>query len=349
MIAATAAAAWLLAAAPASEAPASRVVVRAEGCEGLSSQEVGRVLDLELSMVTTEIRTGPPLEVNLRCAGERLTITVLDPLTRKRLERDVPAPAPEPGRERVVALAVSQLFAASWLELLSAAPPPPPPPDDPAPPSEPTALEAARRVAEASTEASARREPTPRRPLELLVGAGARGRALESDGRMAAARTEVLLRGWAWPSRRPSSGASPSNATNTGVGWAALMGWDFGQSTRRLGQVRGHALTAGGGLAWSVRPGTVGLGGHVLVAAGWARVRGLPREPGVPSGANAGFTAEASAGLGPRVRYGRLRFDLDAELGAMLESPTGLVADGPSMTMGGLWAGVVLRLGGALR
>jgi hypothetical protein len=127
--------AWLAMAAPAAAEPLTRVVVQAEGCEGLAQAEVARLLDLELAMVTTEIRSGPPLEVGLRCAGERLTITVLDPLTRKRLERDVPAPAPEPGRERVVALAVSQLFAASWLELLSATPPPPPPPDEPAPPS----------------------------------------------------------------------------------------------------------------------------------------------------------------------------------------------------------------------
>jgi hypothetical protein len=128
----------------------------------------------------------------------------------------------------------------------------------------------------------------------------------------------------------------------------ALAGWDVGQSTRRLGQVRGHALTAGGGLAWSVRPGTIGVGGHVVVAGGWARVRGLPREPGVPAGVNAGLTAEAGAGVGPRVRYGRLRLDLDAEIGAMLRGPVGLVAEGPPMTMGGLWVGVVLRLGGSL-
>lgn len=330
---AMAAAAWLVVAGPASDA-ASRVVVRSEGCEGLASDEVGRVLDLELALVTAEIRSGPPLEVGLRCAGERLTITVLDPLTRKRLERDVPAPAPEPGRERVVALAVSQLFAASWLELLSVDPPPPPPPDDPTPPPDPTAIEAARRVAEASTEV----EPTPRGDrLELLVGAGARGRALEGEGRMAAARAELVLRGWL----RPSVGRS--------VGWVALVGWDVGQSTRRLGQVRGHALTAGGGLAWRVQPGTVGVGGHMVVAGGWAHVRGRAREPGVPAGVNMGLTAEASTGVGPRIRYGRLRFDLDAELGAMLRAPVGLVADGPPMTMGGLWAGVVLRLGGALR
>lgn len=342
MIAAAMVAGAWLATAPAAMAPPSRVMVRAEGCEGLLPDEVGRVLDLELSMVTTEIRSGPPLEVELRCAGERLTISVLDPLTRKRLERDVPAPAPEPGRERVVALAVSQLFAASWLELLSTTPPPPPPPDEPTPASAPTAIEAARRMAERSTkpapapppEIEPEPEPTPPGELELLVGVGARGRALESEGRMAAARTELLLRGWLRPR----------------VGLVALVGWDFGQSTRRLGQVRGHAVTAGGGLSWSVRPGaTVALGGHVLVAGGWARVRGLPREPGVPSGSNAGLTAEASAGLGPRVRYGRLRFDLDAELGTMLRAPIGLVADGPPMTMGGLWAGVVLRLGGSLR
>lgn len=334
MIAAAMVAGALLATAPAAAAPPSRVMVRAEGCEGLLPDEVGRVLDLELSMVTTEIRSGPPLEVELRCAGERLTILVLDPLTRKRLERDVPAPAPEPGRERVVALAVSQLFAASWLELLSTTPPPPPPSDEPAPASAPTAIEAARRMAERSTKPAPEPEPAPPRELELLVGVGARGRALESEGRMAAARTELVLRGWLRPR----------------VGLVALVGWDFGQSTRRLGQVRGHAITAGGGLAWSARPGaTVGLGGHVLVAGGWARVRGLPREPGVPSGSNAGLTAEVSAGLGPRVRYGRLRFDLDAELGTMLRAPLGLVADGPPMTMGGPWAGVVLRLGGSLR
>jgi hypothetical protein len=158
---------------------------------------------------------------------------------------------------------------------------------------------------------------------------------------MAAARTELLLRGWLRPRVGPGAG--------TRVGMVALVGWDFGQSTRRLGRVRGHAITAGAGLAWRVRPGgTVGLGGHVLVAGGWAHVRGLPREPGVPAGINAGLTAEASAGLGPRVRYGRLRFDLDAEVGAMLRAPVGLVADGPPMTMGGSWAGVVLRLGGSV-
>lgn len=315
----------------ASQPDARRVVVRAQRCAELDSAEVGRLLDIELSMVTTEIRSGPPLQVALRCEPERMTIEVVDPLTRKRLARDIPMPTPEPGRERVVALAISQLFAASWLELLTATEPPPPPADDATPPPDADALQAARRVAERSTEEP---EPTlPRRELELLVGAGPRGRALGSAGPLAGGRFEGVLRGWLSPS----------------IGLVAVVGADYAQIYRRLGQVRGVALTAGGGLAWGYRPGSVGVGGHVVLAGGWARVRGVPREPGVPAGSNAGLTGEASVGVGPRVRYGRLRFDVDGEVGAMLRPPIGLVEGEAPMTMGGIWAGVVLRLGGGLR
>lgn len=325
----------VLATAAAASSPQARVQVATDGCGVLSADEVARLLELELSMVTTEIRDGPPLTVDLRCEGQRLTITIIDPLTRKRLARDVPTPAAEPGRERVIALAISQLFAASWLELLTSTPVPPPPPDAPPTPApQPDAIDAARRAAEASTKSEPEPEPTAaRRELELLVGVGGRGRALEQTGRLAATHTEFTLRGWTGPS----------------LGWVGVVGWDFGQATRPLGRVRGHTLLAGGGLAWGYRPGRVGLGGHVIVEGGWARVRGLTTDPDIPTAANAGVTGQARLSVGPRVRYGRLRFDLDAELGAALRSPVGLVDDGPPMTMGGLWAGLVLRLGGSVR
>lgn len=324
----------LLATGPARADPPSRVAVQIEHCGDLNPAEVGRLLDIELATVTAEIRSGPPLTVQLGCQDDRLTITVLDPITRKRLARDIPAPRDEPGRERVVALAISQLFAASWLELLTATEPPPRVESDTDPPPDATAVEAARRVAEQRTGPHAEPDRSaPRRELELLVGTGIRGRALQGAGHLAAARTELRLRGW----------------LSSRVGLLAVLGWDFGQSTRRLGRVRGHVVTAGGGLAWGVRPGRTGIGGHVSVAGGWARVRGVPREPSVPAGANAGFTGEVALGVGPRIRYGRLRLDLDAELGAMLPAPVGLVDQGPPMSMGGMWAGVLLRLGGALR
>ncbi|MCH9683880.1 MAG: hypothetical protein K0V04_20780 [Deltaproteobacteria bacterium] len=334
-IAAMAMGGWL-AIAPATSP--TRVVVSTEACDGLSDAEVGRLLDIELAMVTTEIREGPPLEVRLRCEPERMTISVVDPLTRKRLARDIPAPTDELGRERVVALAISQLFAASWLELLTTAEPPEPPPGDPPTAPDPPAVDAARRVAQARTDRNAEPDAGPQgRELELLLGAGGRGRALESSGRLAAARLELSFRGWFRPS----------------IGVVGLVGYDIGQRTRRLGQVRGQAVTAGGGLAWAWRPdrarARVGVGGQVVVAGGWARVRGVPREPAVPAGSVSGLTAEVAAGVGPRVHYGRLRFDIDGELGLMSQSPTGRVEDGPAMTLGGLWMGLVLRLGGALR
>ncbi len=315
-----------------------RVVVQAEDCTGLVDAEVARLLDIELAMVTTEIREGPPLTVELHCEPERMTIAVIDPLTRKRLARDVPLPAREPGRERVVALAISQLFAASWLELLTAVEPPPPPPDVPVVPPDTSAIEAARRVAQQRTDANAEPEPgPPERELEVLVGVGGRGRALSGPGRLGAARLELLFRGWFRP----------------GLGVVGHLGYDIGQRSRRLGVVRGQAVTAGGGLAWGWRPdrlrARVGLGGHVLVAGGWARVRGIPREAEVASASVSGLTGELGAGIGPRIRYGRLRFDLDAEVGVTSRSPLGQVQDGPEMTLGGLWAGVTLRLGGALR
>lgn len=319
--------------ASAADPAAPRVIVQSDRCVGLVSAEVGRLLDIELSTVITEIRSGPPLEVVLRCDPTRMTIEVVDPLTRKRLARDIPVPAPEPGRERVVALAISQLFAASWLELLTTTETPPPPADEQADPPDEQAVEAARRVAERSTGSNA--EPDRRRTqrdLELLLGGGPRGRALESQGPLAGVHFEALLRGWLTPA----------------IGLVGLVGTDFAQSTRRLGQVRGVSLTAGGGLAWGVRPGPIGVGGHFVVSGGWARVRGIPRESGVPAGTNAGFTGEVSLGVGPRVRYGRLRFDIDAEAGSMLRPPVGLVEGGPPMTMGGLWVGLVLRLGSSL-
>jgi len=93
------------------------VDVDAERCAAIDPDEVQRLLALELVAVTQEIRVGPPLHVELACTGTTLTIAVFDPLTGKQLQRDLPMPAPDQGRERVIALAIAQLFAASWLEL----------------------------------------------------------------------------------------------------------------------------------------------------------------------------------------------------------------------------------------
>lgn len=314
------------------DASVSPIVMFAEGCGALDSAEVGRLLELELRYVTAEIREGPPLQVHLVCDAERLEITVTDPLTRKRIERAIPAPPARDGRERIVALAISQLYSASWLELLL---PPPPPEIEPLePPPPPAAVRAAKRTAVEDT--------TPQRAYELMLGAGVRGRSLESGEPFAASRVDALFRAWLAPS----------------VAVVAFAGWDFGQTLRGLGQLRGHALAAGGGLGWRYNPGQVaGVGGHILVGSGWARITGRPSSNDAQPGRISGPTGELMTGIGPRIRSGRFRLDVDFETGAMLRTPEAqvetrdpggaIVFDEP-VTLGGLWVGAVLRIGADL-
>jgi hypothetical protein len=304
------------------------VTVGTDACPGLDSAEVERLVELELDEVTREIRLGPALRVELRCDAQHLEIAVDDPLTGKRLSREVPAPIDEPGRERVVALAIAQLFSASWLELLLAEPPVTERDGDgvdigpvAASGTSDESIHAARRVAETAT--------GRRRDIELLAGAGVRGRSLEA-ATFAALHLDLELRGWLTPS----------------LGLLGRAGFDFGQADRIQGQVRGHAATAGIGLAWRWHPRpSIGLGGSGFLAGGWARVEGRSDDPSVPTAHTQGATAEATAGIGPRVFFRRFRMDVDAELGGMLRAPEGLVARQQSVTMGGLYFGATLRLG----
>jgi hypothetical protein len=315
-----------LAAGPDAQSP---VTIGADGCAGLDAAEVQRLVQLELAAVTQEIREGPPLHVVLTCREGVLEIAVDDPVTTKHLSRKVPAPAEQPGQERVVALAVAQLFAASWLELLlveeepedDAAPPGP----APSPGTSSEAVAAARRVAETSTSRSPSR-------IELLAGAGVRGRSLEA-ATFPALHLDLELRGWLTPS----------------LGLLGRVGFDYGQANRDQGQVRGYDVMGGAGLAWRWRPReAIGLGGSGVLSGGWARVEGIPSSPGVDSAANQGATGEVTVGVGPRVFYGRFRMDIDAEIGGMLRAPEGLVTRQQPVTMGGFYVGATLRLGADL-
>ena len=315
------------------ERDAKTVELSVTGCGDLSAKELARLLDLELEGVTSQIRSGPPLSVALTCTGDAMTIEIRDPLTDKTLRREVAAPPDEPGRERLLALAISELFTASWLELVAPPPEPEraeaieilqPPARTQTPPRE--AVEAATEVARARTR--------PPNGIDLMVGAGVRGRALLDDAPLPSSRVDMLVRGW----------------LSESVGLAGSVGWDFGQSQRQFGRIRGHAVTAAGGLAWRVRVRPViGIGGHVLAGMSWAQIRGEADDPNVPDGTSSGLTADLGAGVGPRVSYGRLRVDFDGELGWMLRTPTGQVTGETPFRLGGLWVGAVVRIGLDLR
>jgi hypothetical protein len=124
------------------------------------------------------------------------------------------------------------------------------------------------------------------------------------------------------------------------------LGFDYGQANREQGQVRGYDVTGGAGLALRWRPrDAIGLGGSGVLAAGWAHIEGVGETATTPTASNQGATGEVTIGLGPRVFFNRFRMDIDAEAGAMLRAPEGLVERQDPVTMGGIYVGATLRLG----
>jgi hypothetical protein len=311
----------------AAEPPASvddSIAVDAARCVAIDSAEVQRLLALELDAVTQEIRVGPPLQVELACTSATLTIAVHDPLTGKQLQRDVPMPIPGQGRERVIALAIAQLFAASWLELLlPTTPESDVPAVDPDPGTGRAAIEAAR------THAETRAKRAPRR-IELAIGGSGRAHTLESSP-WGLGGGELELRGWFGPIAV--------------LGRVSAMG---GSARRDIGQVRAVAVLAGLGVGFRVpATGRWRLGGSVVLSAGWARLRGVSSRAGVPSASVQAPTGALGFGIGPRVVLGKGRpvvLELDAEVGGMLRPPEGIVEGERAVTLGGLVAGGTFRV-----
>jgi hypothetical protein len=315
-------ASWVLALAT-TEPERAHVEVSARGCGRLDAHEVARLLHIELLAVTEAIRSGPPLQVELACTVPTMAIAVADPLTGKRLSREVPMPADEPGRDRVVALAIAQLFAASWLELLM---PPPPPPEQaaptgpPEPEPEPEAVEAARELAYGRV----RVRP---RSLAFALAPVVRGRSLQRDALLTGGG-ELDLRAWF---------GNAAVVVRTGV--------EAGAARRKHGDVRALAILLGIGAAGRVALSRRWqLGGAAIASGGVARLRGTPSQAGVPSDSVTALTGQLALGAGPRLRLPPVAIELDLELGGMLRAPEGLVSGERSVSLGGLWAGAALRV-----
>lgn len=314
---------WLLAAAlvaPDAVARAESIEVTTTTCGELDADEIARLLALELDDVVPQMRSGPPLRIELTCAAPILAIAIVDPLTDKRMARDVPLPSDELGRERVIALAIAQLFAASWLELLL----PTPPPEatvlgEPRPPAEAVA------AARTSAAIGVRR---PERTLAILVGGIVRGRALERAP-LVSGGAELDLRPWFGP------GAL-----------VVRLGFEGTEVRRELGAVRAWIVSLGLGVAGRLRLSRRWhLGLAAVVSGALGRLRGVASMPGVPTGSILAPTGQLTLGLGPRLRLGSAALELDAELGGTLRAPEGLVTGGAPVSLGGLWAGGALRVG----
>jgi len=260
-----------------------------------------------------------------------LEIAVRDPVTRKRLSREIPAPQPGAvGRERMVALAISQLFVASWLELLM------PAEQRPEPGAASDAVDAARDMAEA------RVEPRRRNTGTLSLGVGTRFHGLEGD---ALPVVRAGLDGIAWLHEK--------------WGLVVSAAYEGGLARRIVGNVRVDALLLGAGATfrWPASH-VVSLLAAVSLEAGYVRFAGEPRGEAVAGPPTDGMGGEVGLEVGPCVRAGLLRASLLGSVGFMLRRPEALVARSSSqagntttydfedpVSLGGVWAGATLRLG----
>ncbi len=171
-------------------APEPRVHLDLGGCARLDAASVTRIFAADLGAPSTDEEGPDVTTVTIECAGSRVFVRVVDPLSRKTLRRTFDSASfGDQGESRLVAIAASELVLASWAELannpaprvepegpapsagslttaratvrqharVTPASPPPPPPSEPV--GEPGALEPG--DAEAASE---RRAVTPATP-----------------------------------------------------------------------------------------------------------------------------------------------------------------------------------------
>ncbi len=293
------------------------ISVRARECGELDTNAISLVLELELEDMagSWEELAAPP--VSLECTGERLRIAVDDPVTGKRLERAIPEPGSTgEGRERAIALAVSQLFLTSWLELLLPRDQRFPLPERPEAEVQAATDRARQAVAHATPERPA---PPPARP---------RGRVSLSGG--------ARLR-------------DPRHALVTLVGgvrvgleldarWHlfAQAGYEQGEASRGRGTVGLRAGDFGVGAGVRVPlSDRWALEARAVFSAIYLRLEGEPAQRGVRGSSASSSATQAALEAGPSFDLGRLRLELSLSAGATLFGVEGSVEDEPRVTANG--------------
>lgn len=299
-----------------------RIDMVTEGCT-LDARELDRLVRLELSTVLTPEDTTSRYEVTVACAGDTTRLRITDPLTEKSLERRVVfslRTAPEP--ERLVALAVAQVYRSSRLELLTRDAPSLPAGDAIRPPvSVPP--------------------QTAHAPQQRLAPA-ARGRAgaLLLRGGVAARRLGVAP--FALPGVALEGRISPRPTL-----WLTLtVGAETATVTRATGQVAVLGVPATLGLG--VEPlsaGPFSFFARVDLGVEYASFSGRRVAPGLVAGKVDGLGLLGSVGAGAALRLRAFRVELAPRLGLCTGTPEGRVSGDRAVGMNGAWAGGDLAAG----
>lgn len=305
-------------------APAAFVISLSD-CDEIDRAALLSLLELELHDVAEGFRrSGPPL-VELVCVGNELHIEVRDPVTGKHVGRMVPRPGGRHG-ERDVALAVSQLFLTSWLELLLPEPPPVAMPETHA-----GQFAAASERARAALERLEVREapaPTLRWTADIAVvgGLGLRDLAAAVPTRALALSAEIVHeRTWAL---------------------SLALGFEHGLAERDRGTVELWFGDATLGMELGLlREGAFGLGLGGRGGVVWARLAGQPSRNDVRGDSTESFGARIA--LAPRavLELDWFVLSLALEVGVDLGLPTGLVSGERAVDPGGFFGRALLGVG----
>jgi hypothetical protein len=302
-------------------------------CSFLSRDHVFQLVALELdARVVTPDRAGEQTtRVEVACAGTAVQLNVSDRLTGKLLtrtmtlgERDAQVGA------RLVAIAVAELVLTSWMELtlsLRGA--------STAPPADaPSAAPELRRAAQERAQ----------RHLPRTAGTGyvlAVGQALGPFDGVGVAWGGGLRFGWTPGGARVDNDVSiwrpgldleltaARNEASRGLGTVDVSMWS---AALRV------SLRYARGRSWF----DVGAGGR----AGVARLEGMPVDVTTTRGATlAGTWAGPIAYVGVGRRFWRLVTAAGVEGGTVLREVSGLVDDGPSISVAGRWLSGTLAIG----
>jgi hypothetical protein len=323
----------LLGAGSRASAAGPAIEVHVTGCADVDGREVERLLAIELAFVVAQVTAQraaqAPIAVALSCAGPRLLMTAQDPILNRPLAREVVLGPPEAGRDRTIALLVSQLFLTSWAEGLLARP-------------NAATTGATTTTGATATTASIAPPQAPPSPT-VVVSAG------EAERRPARfelhAESGVRLR----------DRSSPVLGEQVSFGLAFPLGRlralaqldvEHGSTDRAAGVVSWTLAAAGLGTGWrSRRHGVVALDSSALLSLGFADVHGAAGAAATTGSTVTGVVGGVALGAGPVLFWGSARLALEVELGATFPTATARVSGERDVALGGLWAGAGLSVG----
>ncbi len=302
-----------------SAAPVGGLRVTTSGCSRLRQGRIERLLSIELATLIPGVTKLPVLDADFSCTEAGVHLTLSDSLTQKTVARDVPL-VDSANPERLLAVSASELFLASWAELLIRKP------DDRTRAENPAVV-----AAEVAVEKAADRAEAP-------------------SGRSAGIAIEALMVG----RERNLSAAVPTLGAAIRVAQAnaafcqlfASLGWEAGATDRVPG---GHVDVSAGTAALGVRASLhfahAELGALASASLVYLSLRGTPGSATYHGERHDGLAAELSTGLEAMMTFGRTRFGSGLSVGALEPRVSGHVAGGAPARIDGAMVAATLFVG----